>query len=84
MTTISMKNPSPELAAALAEVAEGVDCVIETGGAAVAVMISPDEYAALRMLEDTADMRDVMHVRAEIEKEGTVSLEEIKKRYSIE
>jgi hypothetical protein len=47
-------------------------------------MISPDEYAALRMLEDTADMRDVMQVRAEIEKEGTVSLEEIKKRYSIE
>ena len=84
MTTISMKNPSPELAAALAEVAEVVDCVIETGGAAVAVMISPDEYAALRMLEDTADMRDVMQVRAEIEKEGTVSLEEIKKRYSIE
>ena len=79
-----MKNPSPKFAAALAEVAEGVDCVIETGCAAVAVMISPDEYAALRMLEDAADMRDVMQVRAEIDKEGTVSLEEIKKRYAIE
>lgn len=84
MTTISFKNPSPELAAALAEVAEGADCVIETDGAAVAVMISPDEYTALRMLEDAADMRDVMQVRAEIAKEGTVSLEEIKKRYAIE
>ncbi len=84
MTTIRMRNPSPELAAALAEVAEGVDCIIETGGAAVAVMISPDEYAALRTLEDAADLRDVMEVRSEIAKEGTVSLEEIKKRYAIE
>lgn len=64
--------------------AEGVDCIIETGGAAVAVMISPDEYAALRALEDAADLRDVMQVRAEIAKEGTVSLEEIKKRYALE
>lgn len=39
---------------------------------------------ALRMLEDAADMRDVMQVRNEIDKEGTVSLEEIKKRYVIE
>ena len=84
MTTISVKNPSPELAAALAEVAEGGDCVIETDGAAVAVMISPDEYAALRTIEDAADMCDVMQVKAEIAKEGTVSLEEIKKRYGIE
>jgi antitoxin (DNA-binding transcriptional repressor) of toxin-antitoxin stability system len=84
MTTINVKNPSPELAAALAGVAEGVDCVIETGGTAVAVMISPDEYAALRAIEDAADLRDVMQVRAQIAKEGTVSLEEIKKRYAIE
>jgi PHD/YefM family antitoxin component YafN of YafNO toxin-antitoxin module len=84
MTTISMENPSPELAAALAEVAEGMNCVIESGGAAVAVMISPDEYAAFRRLEDAADMRDVMQVRSEIAAEGTVSLEEIKRRYAIE
>ena len=84
MTTIHVKNPSPELAAALAEVAEGIDCVIETDGAAIAVMISPDEYAALRMIEDAADLRDVMQARAEIAKEGTVSLYEIKKRYAIE
>ena len=32
MTTIYMDDPSPELAAALAEVAEGEDCVIEAGG----------------------------------------------------
>lgn len=84
MTTISMENPPPELAAALAKVAEGVNCVIETGGAAVAVLISPDEYTTFRMLEDAADMRDVMRVRAEIAREGTVSLEEIKKRHAIE
>ena len=47
-------------------------------------MISPGEYAALQQLQDAADVCDVEQVKAEVAKEGTVSLEEIKRRYAIE
>ena len=48
-----------------------------------AVIVSMEDYAALRQIEDQRDLALVRKVRREINREGTVSLEAVKKRLGL-
>lgn len=58
--------------------------VVERRGKDLAAIVSMDDLMLLEALEDQADLRAALEAMAEVEKEGTVSLDEALKMFKIE
>lgn len=84
MTHATAADVRSEIGAMLESVAgNGERIVIQRDGQDVAALVSIDDLAALRELEDQIDREEIREVREEIRREGTVPWEDVKKRLGL-